>query len=67
MVEYGENVTPPPLLSEYTEDQLRSHIDTLRIIQIPCHTQSVERGDQLVTESSDSVYGYEARHGFILN
>ena len=50
MVEYGENATPPPLLSEYMDDQLRSHIDTSRIIQIPCHTQAVERGVKLVTE-----------------
>ena len=40
-----EIVTPPPLLSEYTEDQLRSIVDTQRSIQlIPCHTQAVERG-----------------------
>ena len=59
-----ESVTPPPLLSEYTEDQLRSIVDTQRSIQLlPCHTQAVERGIKLVTESSDSVYVYEARHG----
>ena len=52
-----ESVTPPPLLSEYTEDQLRSIVDTQRSIQlIPCHTQAVERGVKLVTESSDSLY-----------
>ena len=63
-----ESVTPPPLLSEYIDDQLRSIVDTQRSIQlIPCHTQAVERGVKLVTESRDSVYGYEARHGYILN
>ncbi len=39
-----ESVTLPPLLSEYTEDQL-SNVDTRRNIQlIPCHTQAFERG-----------------------
>ena len=59
---------PPALLSDYTEDQLRSIVNTQRSIQlIPCHTQAVERGVNLITESSDSVYGYQARHGYILN
>ena len=61
MTEYNQFVTPPPLLNKYTDHQLRSYIDILRSIQLtPCHTQAVERGVKLATESSESVYGFEA-------
>ncbi|GBM87549.1 hypothetical protein AVEN_107199-1 [Araneus ventricosus] len=33
----------------------------------PCHAQAVERCIRLVSEASESVYGDEKRHGFILN
>ncbi|GBM77822.1 hypothetical protein AVEN_267560-1 [Araneus ventricosus] len=33
----------------------------------PCRTQAVERCIRLMSEASESVYGEEKRHGFILN
>ncbi|GBN06576.1 hypothetical protein AVEN_62671-1 [Araneus ventricosus] len=33
----------------------------------PCHTEAVERCIRLMSEASESVYGEEKRHGFILN
>ena len=68
LIEDDAIITPPPLLSEFTDEQLiASIISPINIPLLPCHTQAVERGVKVVTEASESVYGYEARHGYILN
>ncbi|GBM90797.1 hypothetical protein AVEN_847-1 [Araneus ventricosus] len=36
-------------------------------LKYPCHTQAVERCFRIVSEASESVYGDEKRHCFILN
>lgn len=63
----NETVTPPPILESFTDDDLLKAIDhPLPISKIPCHTQSVERCVQLVTRASEKVFGYNARHGYII-
>lgn len=66
------DVTAPPLLSDIPLCEISSRIfdnneTLLPIIQVPCHTQAVERHVKLVTEASQSVCGERARNGFIIN
>ena len=61
-------IHPQPILQEITDDDLICGIE--KILQIPpflCNTQNVERGVKIVTEASSKVFGYEARHGYILS
>ena len=68
LIEDDAIIAPPPLLSEFTDEQLiASFISPINIPLLPCHTQAVERGVKVVTQASESVYGYEARHSYILN
>ncbi|KAK0060045.1 hypothetical protein Bpfe_010573 [Biomphalaria pfeifferi] len=65
-------VTAPPLLANIPMSEITSRIHDqnnimLSIIQVPCHTQAVERHVKLVTEASQSVCGERARNGFIKN
>jgi len=39
----------------------------LPFVKVPCHTQAVERGVKLVTESRQAVCGGIARNGLIRN
>ena len=58
---------PQPNLQEIKDDYLICGIE--KIPQIPpflCHTQNILRGVKIVTEASSKVFGYEARHGYIL-
>jgi hypothetical protein len=59
------NVTPPPLLSHLSNDELRSG-EPILIHQIPCHSQAVERAVKDITDVSLRVYGHKARHGMLL-
>lgn len=61
-------VSDPPALSKYLDEELKSFITTGEIPEIPgfpCHTQTVERHIKLVTEASSSVCGQVRRDGFI--
>ncbi|KAK0069077.1 hypothetical protein Bpfe_001259 [Biomphalaria pfeifferi] len=65
-------VTAPPLLANIPMSEITSRIHDqnnimLPIIQVPCHTQAVERHVKLVTEASQSVCGERVRNGFIKN
>ncbi|KAK0045507.1 hypothetical protein Bpfe_025113 [Biomphalaria pfeifferi] len=65
-------VTAPPLFANIPISEITSRIHDqnnimLPIIQVPCHTQAVERHVKLVTEASQSVCGERARNGFIKN
>ena len=56
----------PPLTIDLSSDEIRSFIDEpLKVPAFPCHTQSVERAIKLVTEAAGSVFGVQARDGFI--
>lgn len=60
------NITfEPPLTMNLTIEELDNIIKVPLDIQIPCHSQGVERCVKLVTEASSAVYGEDARDGFI--
>ncbi|GBM30427.1 hypothetical protein AVEN_203004-1 [Araneus ventricosus] len=60
----------PPLLLNVPFKEIVAMVKvrkTEELSKYPCHTQAVERCIRLVSEASESVYGEEKRHGFILN
>lgn len=66
------DLTAPPLLSQIPTSEISGRIfevdyALLPLINVPCHTQAVERHVKLVTEASQSVCGDRARNGFIRN
>ena len=63
-------ITPPPLLRNFTDEDLTKLIQTGIRLQpdfesFPIHTQAVERCVKLVTEASQKVCGADARDGLI--
>ena len=62
-------VCDPPVLRQFSIDQLHSSIDgeRLKIDEFPCHSQPVERNVALTSRSSLHNIGYINRHGFILS
>jgi len=65
------DITEPPLISTFTDEQVEEFISTGKkledpsILDIPCHTQAVERSVQLVAESASSTCEYEARDRYV--
>ena len=64
-------VTPPPLLQDFTNDEIDKAIvegNALllgsKLLNIPCHTQAVERMIKLVTVASSKVCGQTSRDGY---
>ena len=61
-----EAITEPPLTHKLSNQDLIDVIaEKLTIKPYKVHTQSVERAVKLVTQASLSVYGAEARDGFV--
>ena len=61
-----EAITEPPITHKLTNQDLVDIIEQkLNIRPYKVHTQSVERAVKLVTQASISVYGAEARDGFV--
>ena len=61
-----ETITEPPLTYKLsTQDLIEVEAVKLKIKPYKVHTQSVERAVKLVTQASISVYGPEARDGFV--
>ncbi|KAK3926428.1 Inner tegument protein [Frankliniella fusca] len=60
-------VTPPPLLSAHSDDDLRAAAAAgpLEVPPLPCHTQAVERYVREVTLAAEKVVGEERRDGLI--
>ena len=63
-------LTDPPVLQFTSSEDLTLNVNEdvpLKITfeQFPCHTQSVERCVQLVTEASSKCFGEENRDGYI--
>lgn len=57
----------PPLLRDFTDDEIRSAVTKpLELLEIPGHTQAVERGVKLMSEAAEKFYGHDRRHGYIL-
>lgn len=60
----------PPLLThirmnEFSDQVFANSNALLPFIEIPCHTQAVERHVKLVTEAEQSVCGERVRSGII--
>ncbi|KAI6657812.1 hypothetical protein LOD99_561 [Oopsacas minuta] len=61
-------ITEPPFTRYLSKEVLINCVRApLEIPAYPCHTQAVERTIKLVTKSSCSVTGEDARHGLILS
>ena len=62
-------VCEPPLTLDFSDDELQNSLLTgekIKLPDFPSHSQGVERAVKLVTEASQSVHGFEARHQHIL-
>ena len=55
----------PPLTMHLSNVDLQNIINEPLSVDIPCHSQGVERCVRMVTEASGEVYGKEARDGYI--
>lgn len=64
-----EKISEPPITANYSDVEIKNMILSedaiLPFEKFPCHTQAVERCVKLVTEASGSVFGVEARDGYI--
>lgn len=70
MVDWSNtSITVPPLVSKVKFEDLKNIKHSIigrQIVNIPCHSQAVERAVKLVTEASKAVTQAN-RHGFILS
>ena len=55
----------PPLTMHLSDEKFQQLVTHPFISQIPCHSQGVERCVRTVSEASKSVYGMDARDGYI--
>ena len=55
----------PPLTKHLSDEELQQFVTQPFISQIPCQSQRVERCVRTVSEASKSVYGMDARNGYI--
>ena len=56
-------VCEPPLTQDFSDDELQNSLLTgekINLPDFPSHSQGVERAVKLVTEASQSVYGFVA-------
>ena len=60
-----EELYEPPLTMKLSLQQLEKFAQEPLAVDIPCHSQGVERYVRMVTEASCQVYGMDARDGFI--
>ncbi|KAK6178315.1 hypothetical protein SNE40_013114 [Patella caerulea] len=61
-------ICEPALTEHLSDEQLQEsllHGDKLELIELPSHSQSVERAVKLVSEASGTVYGLDSRHKHI--
>ena len=59
----------PPTTQRFSDEDIYTFIKSKikpNIQDLPSHSQSVERCIKLVSEASNTVYGFEARHKSIL-
>ena len=55
----------PPLTKTLSDEELQKIVQQPFSVDIPCHSQGVERCVRMVTEASNAVYGMDARDGYI--
>ena len=68
---YVTEYTDPPLLAEYSMDEIEAMIEDVSVpkelYSLPCHNQKVERAIKLVSETSKKVTTRVRRDGMIRN
>ena len=57
----------PAIFSKYSIKEIEKNQFDDEFFKIACHSQAVERAVYLTSQAAETVVGYEARHGFILN
>ena len=55
----------PPLTKMLSDEELMNIVQQPLSVDIPCHSQGVERCVRMVTEASNAVYGMDSRDGYI--
>ena len=61
----GDCTTEPPLLKDFSKEELQKFAENPLLVRVPCHSQAVERCTKLVSEASKQVYGKESRDGYV--
>ena len=59
--------TSPPLLNDYTLEDIKNHNFNEAYGSIPCHSQMVERYVSLTSQAATSTIGQENRHAWLIN
>ena len=59
--------TSPPLLDDYSLEDIKNHNFNDLFGCIPCHSQTVERFVSLTSQAATSTIGQEKRHGWLIN
>ena len=60
-----EFLTEPPILINYTDEEIIDIRKNRLILKHPCHSQAVERAIKVVSEASSQVVGFKRRDGHI--
>ena len=58
----------PPMMKDFSESELRESLlngTKLDLLDLPSHSQTIERAAKLTTEALQTVYSFEARHQHI--
>ena len=61
------DATEPPIIMQISDDVLKSFVNNPFELDIPCHTQSVERNVRLTTECAAAVPGTSNQEGYAFN
>jgi hypothetical protein len=61
----GDNTEVPPLIKDFSDDEIKELSLYPLTITHPCHNQTVERHVKLVTQASSMVSTFERRDGLI--
>ena len=59
--------TSPPILNEYSIQDIKTKNFGKDLLMVPCHSQHVERFVYLTSLASQNVVGHEKREAYILN
>ena len=64
-IDNSQALFEPSFTKLMTLQQLHKIVEIPLLLNIPCHSQAVERCVKTVTEASMAVFNHAARHGFI--
>ena len=63
----GIEFTSPPILNDYSIEEIRNQSFTPGFNSTPCHSQNVERMVALTSIAAANAVGQDCRHGYLLN